>query len=168
MVHPMTIIRHQKTLHALFLISVCIKGVAGLAETIAGILCFFVTPAILKSFVVLLTAPELSEDPHDWIATTLSHAVQHISADTMLFAAAYLIVHGLIKLFLVASLLREKLWAYPLSLWFLGAFIVYQCYRYLHTHSISLVLLTVFDLAVVFLIWREYQSRRQIHLQRLV
>jgi len=85
----------------------------------------------------------------------------------MLFAAAYLIVHGLIKLFLVASLLLGRLWAYPLSLWFLAAFIVYQCYRYLHTHSISLVLLTVFDLAVVFLIWREYHSRQHVHLQPL-
>src|SRR5467141_2315961 len=100
----MTLISHQKTLHALFLISVWFKGVAGLVETIAGILCFFITPGILKSFVVLLTVPELSEDPDDWIATTLSHAVRHISADTMLFAAAYLIVHGLIKLFLVGSL----------------------------------------------------------------
>src|SRR6267378_4107788 len=163
----MTTIGRTQTLHTLFLVSVWIKGIAGLVETVAGTLCFFVTPGILKSFVVLLTAPELSEDPDDWIATTLSLAVQHISADSMLFAAAYLIVHGLIKLFLVQSLLLGRLWAYPLSLWFLAAFIVYQCYRYLHTHSISLVLLTVFDLAVVFLIWREYQSRQQIHLQPL-
>jgi uncharacterized membrane protein len=164
----MTTIGRKQTLHTLFLVSVWIKGIAGLVETVAGTLCFFVTPGILKSFVVLLTAPELSEDPDDWIATTLSHAVQHISADSMLFAAAYLIVHGLIKLFLVQSLLLGRLWPYPLSLWFLAAFVVYQCYRYLHTHSISLVLLTVLDLAVVFLIWREYQSRRQIHLQSLI
>jgi uncharacterized membrane protein len=164
----MTTIGRKHTLHTLFLVSVWIKGIAGLVETVAGTLCFFVTPGILKSFVVLLTAPELSEDPDDWIATTLSHAVQHMSADSMLFAAAYLIVHGLIKLFLVQSLLLGRLWAYPLSLWFLAAFIVYQCYRYLDTHSISLVLLTVLDLAVVFLIWREYQSRRQIHLQSLI
>jgi uncharacterized membrane protein len=164
----MTTIGRKQTLHTLFLVSVWIKGIAGLVETVAGTLCFFVTPGILKSFVVLLTAPELSEDPDDWIATTLSHAVQHMSADSMLFAAAYLIVHGLIKLVLVESLLLGTLWAYPLSLWFLAAFVVYQCYRYLHTHSISLVLLTVLDLAVVFLIWREYQSRRQIHLQSLI
>src|SRR5882724_3036479 len=135
----MTIAIREKTLHRLFLISVWIKGAAGLLETIAGVPFFFVTPRAIEAFVVLLTAPELSEDPNDWIATTLSHAVQHISVDTMLFAAAYLIVHGLIKLFLVASLLLGRLWAYPLSLWFLAAFIVYQCYRFLHTHSILLV-----------------------------
>jgi len=164
----MTIVSHQKTFHKLFQISVWIKGVAGLLETIAGILCFFITPKAVQSFVVLLTAPELSEDPHDWIATTLSRAVQHLSVDTTLFAAGYLIIHGLIKLFLVAGLLLGRLWAYPLALWFLGAFIVYQCYRYTHTHSISLALLTVFDLAVAFLIWREYQSRKQIYVQPLI
>jgi len=161
----MTIVGRQKTLHTLFLISVWIKGVAGLLETIAGVLCLFITPVALKSLVVSFTAPELSEDPDDWIATTLMRAVQHLSADTTLFAAAYLIIHGLIKLFLVAGMLLGKLWAYPLSLWFLAGFIVYQCYRYTHTHSIALVLLTVLDLAVAFLVWREYQSRKRIHMQ---
>ena len=161
----MTTIGRTQTLHTLFLVSVWIKGVAGLVETIAGILCFFVTPAILKSFVVLLTAPELSEDPNDWIATTIRRAVHHFSADTALFAGAYLVIHGLIKIFLVAGLLRRKLWAYPTSLWFLAAFIVYQCYRYIYTHSVWLVLLTVVDLIVAFLIWHEYQSRKQTHQQ---
>jgi uncharacterized membrane protein len=104
----------------------------------------------------------LTEDPDDWIATTIIRAVQHLSADTVLFATAYLIIHGLIKLFLVAGMLLKKSWAYPLSLWFLAAFIVYQCYRYTHTHSIALILLTALDLAAAFLIWREYQSRKRI------
>ena len=48
------------------------------------------------------------------------------------------------------------------SLWFLAAFIVYQCYRYMYTHSIWLVLLTILDVIVAFLIWHEYQSRKQM------
>ncbi len=154
----MTAVGHHKTLHSLFLFSVWIKGVAGILETIAGIIGLFVTPQALKSVVVLITSPELSEDPDDWIATTLSRAAQHLSVDTTLFAAAYLILHGLIKVFLVASLLMGRLWAFPLSLWFLAAFIVYQCYRYTHTHSVYLILLTVVDLAVVILIWHEYRK----------
>jgi uncharacterized membrane protein len=163
----MTIAGHQKTLHTMFLISIWTKGAAGILETAAGVLCLFVTPEALNSFVVLLTAPELSEDPGDRIATALSHAVQRFSADTALFAAAYLILHGLIKVLLVACLLKRRYWAYPLSLWFLAAFIVYQCYRYTHTHSISLALLTVFDLAVVALIWLEYQTRKRDSLRSL-
>ena len=158
----MTTAIHEKILHRLFLISVWIKAAAGLLETIAGVPFFFVTRESLQAFVVLLTAPELSEDPNDWIATTLSRAVQHLSSDTALFAGAYLVIHGLIKLFLVAGLLHGRLWAYPASLSFLVAFIVYQCYRYIFTHSIWLLLLTVIDVIVAFLIWHEYQSRKQI------
>jgi uncharacterized membrane protein len=135
--------------------------VAGLAETIGGLLVLFISQKLLDSFVFFLTAPELAEDPEDRIANYLSSAIQHFSADTKVFASVYLVVHGLVKLFLVTGLLRNRLWAYPLSLWFLGVFIVYQCYRFTHTHSISLVLLTVFDLVVVFLIWREYRWRNQ-------
>ena len=163
----MTTTSRENTLHRLFLISVWIKGAAGLLETIAGVPFFFVTRKSVQAFVMLPTAPELSEDPHDWIATTLSRAVQHFSADTALFAGAYLVIHGLIKLFLVASLLQGKLWAYAAALSFLVAFIIYQCYRYAYTHSIWLILLTIVDLIVAFLIWHEYQSRKQIYAQPL-
>jgi uncharacterized membrane protein len=53
----MTIVSHREILDTLFLISVWIKGVAGLFETIAGVLCFFITPVALKSLVVSFTAP---------------------------------------------------------------------------------------------------------------
>src|SRR5882672_4038507 len=91
---PMTIASHQKTLHTWFLISVWIKGIAGLLETIAGLLCLFITPSVLTAFGVLLAAPELAEDPHDWIATTVNRAIQQLSPDSTLFAAAYLVIHG--------------------------------------------------------------------------
>ena len=97
--------RSTERLHTLFLISVWIKGLAGLVETIGGLLVLFVTQKALDTFVIFLTAPELAEDPDDWIANYLSRAVQHFSADTKLFASAYLVIHGLIKLFLVAGLL---------------------------------------------------------------
>jgi uncharacterized membrane protein len=45
----------------------------------------------------------------------------------------------------------------------LAAFIAYQMYRFLFTHSLWLIALTVLDLIVAFLIWREYQEvRKQI------
>lgn len=159
------IITIQRTLHRLFLVSVWIKGLAGLLETVGGFLFFFVGQRRLEALVIFLTAPELSEDPNDWIATHLSRAVKKLSPDTKLFASAYLIIHGVIKLFLVAGLLQGRLWAYPVSLWFLAVFIAYQCYRFAHTQSIWLVLLSVFDLVVAFLIWREYrglQDRRRL------
>lgn len=150
----------EKTLHRLFLISVWLKGAAGVLEILAGIPFLFLAPRAIQTFAVWLTAPELSEDPNDWIATSIRHVVHQFSADTSLFVGAYLVVHGLIKILLVAGLLRGKLWAYPTSLWFLAAFIIYQCYRYAYSHSIWLVVLTIVDLIVVYLIWHEYQSRK--------
>ena len=147
--------------HRLFAASVLIKGVDGLLETIGGILFMFVSPKALNSLVISLTAHELSEDPDDWFATTLRHAVHNLSSETTLFVSVYLVAHGLIKVFLVASLLRKKLWAYPTALWFLGIFLLYQLYRFSYTQSLGLLALSTFDLFVASLVWLEYRSRKQ-------
>jgi uncharacterized membrane protein len=138
-----------------------IKGVAGIVEMIGGLLFLFIPQANLNTFVVLLTAPELAEDPTDQVALLLQRTVHELAADTKLFASGYLIIHGLIKVFLVAGLLRRRLWSYSVSLLFLMLFIVYQCYRFFFTHSLWLIVLTIIDLVVAFLIWREYQARKQ-------
>jgi len=151
----------RKIEHTLFLLSVWSKGVAGLAETIGGLLLLFIPQAGLNALIIFLTAPELAEDPTDRIATFLQRMVQGLAADTKLFASGYLIVHGVIKVFLVAGLLGRRLWSYPVSLWFLALFIAYQSYRFLFTHSLWLIILTIVDLIVALLIWREYQTRKQ-------
>jgi uncharacterized membrane protein len=152
----------RKIEHRLFLLSVWTKGIAGLLETIGGFLFLFIPQSGLNAFVIFLTAPELAEDPSDRVATLLQHIVHELGADTKRFASSYLIVHGLIKVFLVAGLLGGRLWSYLVSLWFLAAFIVYQTYRFLFTHSLWLIALNTVDLIVAFLIWREYQARKKL------
>ena len=151
----------RKIEHTFFLLSVWSKGVAGLLETIGGLLLLFIPHTGLNALVVFLTAPELAEDPTDRIAILLQRMVQELSADTKLFASGYLIVHGIIKVFLVAGLLGRRLWSYPVSLWFLAGFIAYQAYRFFFTHSLWMIALTIVDVIVAFLIWREYQARKQ-------
>jgi uncharacterized membrane protein len=151
----------RKIEHAFFLLSVWSKGVAGLVETIGGVLLLCIPQAGLNALVIFLTAPELAEDPTDRVATFLQRAVHELGADTKLFASGYLIVHGVIKVLLVAGLLGHRLWSYPVSLWFLAGFIAYQAYRFFFTHSLWMIALTVVDLIVAFLIWREYQVRKQ-------
>ena len=151
----------RKIEHRLFLLSVWSKGIAGLAETIGGLLLLGVPQAGLNALVIALTAPELAEDPTDRVATFLQRIVHELTADTKLFISGYLVIHGIIKVLLVAGLLGRRLWSYPVSLWFLAAFIVYQVYRFLFTHSLWLIALTILDLIVAFLIWREYEQIRQ-------
>src|SRR2546425_13286318 len=151
----------RKIEHTFFLLSVWSKGVAGLLETIGGLLLLFIPHTGLNALVVFLTAPELAEDPTDRVAALLQRMVHELSADTKLFASGYLIVHGIIKVFLVVGLLGRRLWSYSVSLWFLAAFIVYQMYRFLFTRSLWMIVLTIVDLIVAFLIWREYQDVRR-------
>jgi uncharacterized membrane protein len=80
----------------------------------------------------------------------------------VLFGAAYLLSHGLVKIVLVAALLRNKLWAYPWMIVFLIAFIAYQVYRMTFAPSIGLVALTIFDAFVAWLTYREYRKQRVV------
>jgi hypothetical protein len=108
----------------------------------------------------VLTAHELSEDPHDLIARYLLHTTAHLSHGTTVFGAIYLLSHGIAKIVLVALVLKDKLWAYPWLIGLLLAFIAYQLYRITAVHfSIGLTLLTVFDAFLVWLTWREYLCR---------
>lgn len=67
----------------------------------------------------------------------------------------------MVKIVLVAALLRNKNWAYPLMIAFLLAFIVYQIYRMTFAPSIGLVLLTAFDTVVVWLHIGSSQSHNR-------
>lgn len=150
----------EKRLHAAFEIGVVLKGLDALAELISGVVLYFTSLETLVAVVTALVHDELLGDPQDWVANTLLNAAEQFSIGGKRFAAFYLISHGVVKLILVAGLLRNRMWAYPASFAVLGAFIAYQLYRLTFAWSLALVGLTVFDLIVVWLIWHEYQVRR--------
>jgi uncharacterized membrane protein len=74
--------------------------------------------------------------------------------------------HGVVKLLLVVGLLRGKLWSYPASLVAMALFIAYQLYRFSITHGLGLIALTVFDIAMIWLIWHEWRVVRRHHPSR--
>lgn len=150
----------ERRIHQAFEVSVLLKGLHALIECIGGMVLYFISTQTIVHWVGLFTQNELSEDPRDFVATHLVQAAQHLSMSTQDFYAFYLLSHGLVNLFLVIFLLKEKMWAYPLSLAVLGLFIAYQFYRYSHTHGVGLILLTGFDLIVMWLIWHEWRVRR--------
>jgi uncharacterized membrane protein len=151
------------TLDRTFRISVALKGIDGALETIGGLILLFVKPATINHFARTITEHELSQDPHDIIARDLLRTTGKLTHGATIFAAIYLLSHGLAKLVLVIAVLREQLWAYPGMIALLGAFIVYQVYRLAIRLTLGLSLLTIFDAFVVWLTWREYRSRRKPH-----
>ncbi|MDB5238607.1 MAG: hypothetical protein JWM46_877 [Candidatus Kaiserbacteria bacterium] len=143
-----------------FRISIFLKGVVSLLEIIGGVLALFIPVSAVTAYMVRLAEGELSEDGYDFIATHLIQLAHSLSVTGGLFIGIYLLSRGLIKLVLVVALLKNQLWAYPSSLAVLGLFVLYQAYEILHTHSVFLIALTLFDLLVMWFIWREYEVLR--------
>lgn len=149
-----------RLLHRFLELGIFMKGFDAALEMIGGILFWFASNVSFDQWIISLTQHELIEDPQDKVALLLRQAAAQISVDAHLFGGAYLIIHGLAKLWLVTGLLRGKLWAYPATFGFLSLFIVYQLYRLSYNFSIGLLMLTFFDSVFAFLIWREYHLSR--------
>jgi uncharacterized membrane protein len=152
--------RARDLLDRIFEVGIILKGLDGLLELIGGALFLTVSPAALNRVVGRLTQHELSEDPHDVIATHLLRVTHGLTGSAVAFAAAYLLLHGIVKVVLVVALLRNKLWAYPWMIAFLFAFIGYQLYRVALHPTLGLTALTIFDAVIVWLTWREYRKQR--------
>ena len=145
-----------------FRVSITLKGLHALLETIGGIALLAINPQTLNRGVLTLLHQELSEDPRDFLATHLLHTSQSFAAGGKHFASWYLLSHGAVKLVLVVELFRNKLWAYPFMIVMLAAFVCYQVYRFALTHSLTMILLTLFDLLVILLTWLEYRRQRSL------
>ena len=141
-----------------FRVSLWAKAAFALTEVVGGIAVFFATRQILVAVATWVTRDEFAEDPHDAVANFLLHSAETFSMGSRGFVAAYLLVHGVIKLWLIVGLLRERLWYYPVALVVFTLFIVYQLYRYAFTHSLWLLALTLVDLIVIGLTWHEWRA----------
>jgi uncharacterized membrane protein len=154
----------ERNIYIAFEASLLLKGLFALFETIGGILAYFVTQEFLLNLVQTVTQQELAEDPRDLVANYLMHQAEHLSVSAQHFAALYLLSHGVIKLALIVGLLQKKLWCYPAAIVVFGLFILYQLYLYNFTHSVSLLLITAFDIVIVGLTWHEYRYLRRLAL----
>ncbi len=151
----------SRGLHAAFRVGVLFKGIDGALEVVGAAIPLFVRPDQLVEAVRVLTRHELSRNPHSFLATHLVQAAGRLSAGGELFASIYLLLHGVLKLWLVWALLRSRLWAYPVAIAMFALFGVYQMIRWADSHSPLMLALTVLDVFVILLTWAEYRRLRQ-------
>jgi uncharacterized membrane protein len=142
----------------LFRYSVLLKGLNAACEIAGGIALWFIGPQLIVHWINLLTHGELIEEPRDFVSNYLRHAASRISLGGEHFVAAYLLAHGVVKMFLVIALLKNKPWGYPLAIAIFGGFILYQIYMLVLYGGLGLIALTVFDAIVIVLIWLEYRA----------
>ena len=145
----------EKEIREVFDITLILKGLHALVEVVGGLFLYFTSTATILNFVNFFVADEIKEDSGDTISNYFIHLAEHFSGSTKTFAVLYLIVHGVINSIILFGLWKEKMWSYPVSFIVLGSSIIYELYRFTFTHSIWLLVLTVLDIVVIFLVWHE-------------
>jgi uncharacterized membrane protein len=148
--------KKDQEVYLLFKWSILLKGVISFAEIVVGVVVLFIPASFFTTFADTLTRGELTEEPTSFVANHILSSGHSLTAIGGAFIAIYLISRGAIKLGLIISLLKNKLWAYPWSLAVLSFFVVYQLYEITKTQSLAIIAITVFDFIVMYFIWKEY------------
>ena len=136
-----------------------LKSLFGLFEILAGLLLAASGKLVTDNFIIALAQQEIVDDPNDFIANHIISAANTLQTGANLFAIFYLVFHGVINLALAMALFKNRLWAYPVAIAGFAGFIIYQVYRYLHTHSEMLLALTAFDVLLLIFIALEYRNK---------
>ncbi len=145
--------QEEHVVYEFFLWSVLLKGAISLAEIVVGIAVFFVPPA----FIVSLGMFVLNYVPIPALQHALIEEIAQYTTGAVTFVALYLLSRGLIKAGLIWGLLKNKVWAYPWSLVILGVFLLYQTYQIITDRSLLIIGITLFDIVVMYFIWREWR-----------
>ncbi len=158
----MTRFLKQKYWHELFEAGVALKAFNSVWEIAGGLLLLTRLHSWLSHLIVVATSYVLVGERHEFIVHLLDTQLQHLNVvSTRTFVGIYLLFHGIMNAFLAYNLYRNRLWAYPTMIVFISIFFVYQLYRLMHTHSLTLLAVSIFDILFIILTWHEW--RHQAH-----
>jgi len=148
--------------HDLFEAGVFLKALNSAWEMLGGFFLLTFARGALPRLVVFFSRGELLGDRDDLLFQTVMTQLNHLTAGgTRLFVGIYLLFHGVMNAFLAYNLYRSRLWAYPVSIAFVSLFLIYQLYRLMHTHSLLLLAISIFDVAFIILTWHEYKRQQK-------
>lgn len=150
----------ERTYHISFQIGLIFKAAVAAAELILGVLVLFISPERISQFIYAFAGVELLEDPTDFFWNLISYGLKDFTATSQGVWAFILLSHAIVKIFLLAWLWKNKLWAYPVSAAIFAAFVFYQLYELSVMPSVLLWLITVVDIIVIALILHEYKRRK--------
>ena len=152
----------ERIFDLVFLIGVLFKGIDGFLELVGGTVLLFVSPEQVRGLVDALTAGELRADPQDFIANLIVRSVARLDSGSVLFLSLFFLLHGVVKLVIVAALLRGTRRVYPWAIAALVGFLVYQVYEVITAASVGMILLAIFDVIIIALTWHEWRHGRTL------
>jgi len=130
----------------------------GVLRTLLGLVLLKLINVPLADLLHMIMGQELIEDPADVLLTFTNNFLQLHPFQVTYFLSAYLIFWGFIDIFISVNLLKQRMWAFPVSLWLIAFFILYLLYRFAHTHSLILLSVILLDVIIFWLIQKEYKK----------
>jgi uncharacterized membrane protein len=148
--------QEEKQIYQLFKWSILIKGAISVAEVIVGTLVMFIPVSVIMWMANYIVENIFAGNTENFFAAEIISNAEALAGIGTLIIGAYLIARGGIKLGLIIGLLKNKLWAYPWSLIVIGLLVVFQVFELIKTLHLGIIFVTIFDLVVMYLIWREW------------
>ena len=148
-------------LDRLYDVGVILKGIDGSVEVVVGLLLWLAPGALAaladRAADELASGTSTLRQDLATAAGRLDHALSHGSLTVVV---VFLILHGGVKLALVYCLLKKLHWAYPYALAVLGLFLAYQLYALVTRPTVWMLVFTLLDAAIIYLVYREYREIR--------
>lgn len=153
-----SIVSDPKTFSRLFLVSMWWRIGYGILRIMLGLALLRLIGRPLKHLMTTVMEHELLEKTPDFIFSVISHILTTHDFSVTYFLAFYFIFWGSVDAVLSYQLLKDKIWAFPISLGLIGMFIIYSIFRLTYTHSLVLFGVIVLDIIIMTLIYREYKK----------
>lgn len=150
--------RTSKFLHDSYLVGLGVQAAIGSSQLLAAVALYLGDRMGWLRHLAHATDPALFSHAHHGLRVSMLSAVHDFAAHKHGFWLLYLFAHGLLNLSVVVALLAKKTWAHPASMVVLTGFVAYQMDRFRFSHAPSLLVLSLFDVIVIGLVWREWQQ----------
>ncbi len=144
-----------------FNLTIVLKAVNGILEVTGGLMLLYGRP--IERLLMKLIQYEVAEQPADFMSKFILNFFSNLTLSTRHFISAYLIFHGLVNLFLVVTLWRRHLWAFPVAITLFSTFVTYQFYRLFYIYSLDLLLISILDVFIIVLTYLEYKRLKLGH-----
>jgi uncharacterized membrane protein len=140
---------------AVFRIIMWVRIVYGAMRVVLGLALLKFLDQTFSDLIFWLMAHEFA-GRHDFLVQILSPVANHVHFHVTLFIACYLLFWGSMDIFLSAQMLIHRLWAYKVAFVCISLFVFYECLRLIFMPSLTLLSFIIYDIIVLYLIYREY------------
>ncbi len=147
----------------LFQIGMYWRILYGVLRTLLGLALLKLINMPISELLYNIMGQELIEDPSGFLFSAINYFLQLQPLSVTYFLSTYFIFWGVTDIFLSTNLLRHKMWAFPVSLWLIAFFVLYELYRFVNTNSLILLSVIFVDIVIFWLIQREYKKIKLIH-----